>query len=211
MDNEVQKELENKLKNMDIVGFIDISWSMNETDGGSVSRIKRAKEAFSELCSVAEKYDDDGLTMYLFNNNYTVKKNVTASMVPDIFKENPPTGGTKLGAVLEVAVADYFERKKTGKAKQGEIFLVLTDGEPSDKDKVFKTIVETSKQIDHDQEIGICFIQAGNDSEATAFLKELDDDLVSKHGAKHDIVDTIAVDKIGDRPLQEVLINALID
>jgi hypothetical protein len=90
--------------------------------------------------------------------------------------------------------------------------LVVTDGQPENKKSVMKAIIEATKRLDGDEEIGISFIQIGNDSEATTFLKGLDDDIQGL-GAKFDIVDTITMEEIEKERLSltEVLLRTLED
>ena len=86
---------------------------------------------------------------------------------------------------------------------------MVTDGEPDDYKAVMRVIIDASRQIDRDEELGISLIQVGNDREATEFLKALDDQLESA-GAKFDIVDTITIDDMQGLTLAEVLLNAVI-
>jgi hypothetical protein len=103
-------------------------------------------------------------------------------------------------------------RKKAGKTKaNGEMLLIVTDGQPSDEKEVSKEIVNFTKSLDNgDGEYAISFIQVGKDPGASAFLKRLDDDLVSQ-GAKFDIVDTKTMDEVEAIGLTETLIAALND
>jgi hypothetical protein len=205
-------ELEAVLKTKNISVIIDRSMSMNFKDSGDISRWDSAKESVYGVCLEAEKFDDDGLDVYLFNDTHEKFNGISADKVYGIFDENRPCGSTALGDVLEVAFSDYFERKKAGNAKEGEVFLVVTDGAPDSKQKVYTALVEAASQVTSPTEIGVSFIQVGSDKGATAFLKELDDDLVAKHGAKYDIVDTLTVKEMNGKPsLTEVLINALTD
>ena len=73
-----------------------------------------------------------------------------------------------------------------------------------------QTIVEASRRLDRDEELAISFIQIGNDTTATQFLKALDNDLQGV-GAKFDIVDTITIEDMEDMTLSEVLLNAIHD
>ena len=127
--------------------------------------------------------------------------NVTADKVNKIYTENEPMGRTDLASVLYDAVNNYFERKAAGEAKpNGETIIVITDGEPDDYKGVMRVIIEASRLIDRDEELGISLIQVGNDRKATQFLKALDDQLQSA-GAKFDIVDTITIDEMENVPL----------
>jgi hypothetical protein len=58
--------------------------------------------------------------------------------------------------------------------------------------------------------VGISFLQVGGDAGATRFLKALDDEL-TRAGARYDIVDTMTLDEMSDRPLKDVLLGALFD
>ena len=73
-----------------------------------------------------------------------------------------------------------------------------------------EVIVKATKKMDRDEELAISFIQVGNDSQATSFLKALDSQLVGI-GAKFDICDIITMDEMGDLTLTEVLLNAIND
>jgi hypothetical protein len=88
--------------------------------------------------------------------------------------------------------------------------LVVTDGEPDDRRSVIETIISATQKMERDEELAISFIQVGNDSSATAFLKALDDQLESV-GAKFDICDTMTIDDMGDMSLAEVLMAAIDD
>lgn len=58
---------------------------------------------------------------------------------------------------------------------------------------------------------GIQMLQIGRDEGASKFLKQLDDDLVTKYKAKHDIVDTKTMDEIESVGITEALLAALTD
>jgi hypothetical protein len=163
------------------------------------------------LASKCEEVDPDGITVYTFSGRFKRYENVTASKVQQIFKENEPLGSTNLAGVLQDAVNNYFERKATGQAKaNGEIILVVTDGEPDDRKAVMRVIVEASRRMDRDEELGISFLQIGQDPDASRFLKALDDEMQSV-GAKFDIVDTVTMDDMENLTLTEVLLNAIAD
>ncbi len=186
------------------------SMSINDRPGGK-TRWESARESTLALAKECEKIDPDGITVYLFSMRFRRYDNVTADKVNKIYAENDPMGRTDLASVLFDAVDNYFERKAAGQAKaNGETILVVTDGEPDDYKAVMRVIIEASKNIDRDEELGISLIQVGNDRKATQFLKALDDQLESA-GAKFDIVDTITMDDMQGLTLPEVLLNAITD
>lgn len=192
--------------------IIDKSGSMSTPEPPSnKSRWEIAQESTLALARKCEQFDPDGITVYLFSGKFKRFENVTSSKVAQIFQENDPAGTTNLAGVLQDALAQYFQRKAAGQVKpNGETILVMTDGEADDRKAVMKVIIEASRQMERDEELGISIIQIGTDPQANRFLKALDDDLQGA-GAKFDICDTITLDDMEDMSLAEVLLNAVQD
>jgi uncharacterized protein with von Willebrand factor type A (vWA) domain len=200
------------LENRDYTLIIDKSGSMSTKDKpGGLSRWQIMQESALALANKCEELDPDGITVYLFSGKFKRYDNVTAAKVSTIFQENDPSGRTDLAAVLADALNNYFQRKAAGQTPaNGEIILVVTDGEPDDRKAVMQVILDATQKIDRDEELAISFIQVGTDETATKFLKILDDDL-GRAGAKFDIVDTITMDDMEDLTLKEVLLSAISD
>jgi vWA found in TerF C terminus len=200
------------LENRDYTLIIDKSGSMSTKDkAGGLSRWQIMQESALALANKCEELDPDGITVYLFSGKFKRYDRVTAAKVGTIFQENDPSGRTDLAAVLNDAIASYFQRKASGKTPaNGEMILVVTDGEPDDRKAVMQVILDATQKLDRDEELAISFIQVGLDEAATKFLKILDDDL-SRAGAKFDIVDTITMDDMEDLTLKEILLSAIND
>ena len=200
------------LEQRDYTLIIDKSGSMSIRDQQSgKSRWNVMQESTFALASKCEEFDPDGITLYLFSGRFKRYDNVTSDKVIQIFQENEPSGRTDLAMVLQHALDNYFQRKDSNQTKEnGETILVVTDGEPDDRKAVMKVIIEASRKMDIDEELAISFIQIGSDSQATKFLKILDDELQGA-GAKFDIVDTVTIEDMEDMSLTDVLINAVID
>lgn len=200
------------VENRDFTLIIDKSGSMSTPDqAGGRSRWEAAQESTLALARKCEQFDPDGITVYLFSSRFKRYENVTSSKVAQIFQENDPAGTTNLAGVLQDATNYYFQRKAAGQIKAGgETILVVTDGEPDDRKGVMKAIIEASRRMDRDEELGISIIQVGSDATASRFLKALDDELQGA-GAKFDICDTITIDDMADITLAEVLLNAIND
>jgi hypothetical protein len=196
------------LENRDYTLIIDKSGSMSTKDKpGGVSRWQIMQESALALANKCEELDPDGITFYLFSGKFKRYDHVTAAKVATIFQENDPSGRTDLADALN----SYFQRKAKGQVPaNGEIILVVTDGEPDDRKAVMQVILDATQKLDRDEELAISFIQVGIDAAATAFLKILDDDL-GKAGAKFDIVDTITMHDMEDLTLKEVLLSAIND
>ncbi|CCQ51699.1 vWA domain-containing protein [Crocosphaera watsonii WH 8501] len=200
------------IENRDYTLMIDKSSSMATSDDpDGKTRWQIAQESTLALAQKCEEIDPDGITVYVFSGAFKRYDNVTSGKVTKVYEENQPMGQTDLATVLQDAFDDYFKRKEAGTAKvNGETFLIITDGEPTDRKAVINLIMDAAQKVDREDELGISFIQVGTDKEATRFFKALDDDLEGV-GAKFDIVDTVTVDDMNGMPLTDVLLNALID
>ena len=200
------------IQERDYTLIIDKSGSMSTPDqAGGKSRWEIMQESTLALARKCEQFDPDGMTVYLFSGKFKRFDDVTSQKVAQIFMENDPAGTTNLAAVLKDATDDYFKRKAAGQTKaNGETILVVTDGEPDDRKAVFEVIVNASRQMEKDEELGISIVQVGSAPQATKFLKALDDQMESI-GAKFDICDTVTFDDMEDMSLAEILSNAITD
>jgi len=200
------------IRDRDYTLLIDKSQSMSTQDQpNGKSRWEVAKESTYALAKECETHDPDGITVYLFSSRFKRYDNVTSDQVNEIYAENDPMGKTDLLSVLDDAVENYFQRKAVGQTKaNGETFLIITDGEPEDRKGVMRLIIETSRRVERDHELGISLIQVGDDPKVTEYLKALDDQLLEA-GAQFDIVDTITMAEMGNSSLSDVLLKALTD
>ncbi|WP_066384730.1 MULTISPECIES: VWA domain-containing protein [unclassified Anabaena] len=200
------------MSDRDYTLIIDKSGSMSTPDQvGGRSRWEIAQESTLALARKCEQFDPDGITVYVFSGKFKRYDDVTSAKVAQIFLENDPAGTTNLAGVLQDALNNYFQRKASGSTKpNGETILVITDGEPDDRKAVFEVIIQATRQMERDEELGISMIQVGSDAQATKFLKALDDQLQGV-GAKFDICDTITLEDLEDMSLADVLMNAVTD
>ena len=200
------------MQDRDYTLILDKSGSMSTPDqAGGKTRWEVAQESTLALARKCEQFDPDGITVYTFSSRFKRYDDVTSAKVQQIFMENDPVGTTNLATVLMDATNSYFQRKAVGAAKPGgETILVVTDGEPDDRRAVMEIIIEATRRMERDEELAISFIQVGNDTGATKFLKALDEQLEGV-GAKFDICDTVTMDDMADMSLAEVLMNAISD
>lgn len=173
---------ESKLSEYDFIVAIDASGSMGETDmAGGKSRWEHMQETALSFVRDLEKFDADGIDVITFGgSNVETHTGVTSAKVKEVFATRSPRGSTPLAEALTAAL------KAAGKSDKKDFIIVFTDGVPDDKAAAAKVIVDASQKQDTDDALTILFVQVGNDSAATAYLKSLDDDL---KGAKFDIVD----------------------
>lgn len=200
------------IENRDYTVIIDKSGSMTMTDCKGKSRWEAAREGTEALARKCATLDPDGITVYFFAGNFKRHDNVTPDKVSQIFGEHDPFGTTDTAGVLSDAFKHWSARKKAGELKGGETILVITDGEPNDKQAVARVIKEVTTQMDADPELAVSFLQVGKDAAAKSFLQYLDDGL-EKEGAKFDIVDTKTFDEIEEKgmTMAEVLTAAIDD
>ena len=178
---------------------------------GFEARWTAAYGAIIELIHACEKFDQDGITLYVSSRDQTKgtfsqHHHVRSDQVEAIVTANFPPTTVDLLEGLQLSLEAYFHRKATGTAKHnGEIIVVLIDGEPHNRSDVVKLLVEASQRIDLDSELGIGFAQVGDDVLTRGFLKSLDEDLRSSAGAKFDIVHTRVLEQIYPACLTEFL------
>jgi uncharacterized protein YegL len=200
------------LKFRDYTIIIDRSGSMGTPDQKNhKTRWQVMKETTKGLAFTCEGIDPDGITIYTFSDRFKRFDNVTSSKVEQIFTECFPSGGTSLDEVLQDAIENYFQRRSTGQSQpNGETILVFTDGEPDDRRLVTKILVEAANQLEKRSELGICFIQVGDDKEATNFLDKLNNSL-DEFGAKFDICHALHRLDVSDIHPIELLMRAIKD
>lgn len=210
------------LDNLDVVFVLDKSGSMGYEYKKGQSRWKAAEETATALAKEMSEHDDDGITVVPFNNSFSVEDGVTGDTVGTIFKKHSPDGGTDLGPPLRAVIDKFVPAKKTGiLGGIGKLFggsttesatpkgksvcvVVVTDGAANDKEAVVQTIVDATKRINSRSELGILFIQVGNDPAAESFLKQIDSEL-GPAGAAHDIVARCKLEDVEDKSTVELL------
>jgi len=81
------------------------------------------------------------------------------------FARNAPMGSTNLAAALDEAFKDHFSG-----TKGATTILVITDGEPDDREQVKAVIRKAADSLEYDVELSISFLQIGDDRTAAEFL-----------------------------------------
>ena len=185
--------------NFDYVVLIDASGSMAHTDGKAATRFERAKESVIGLVSELGAVDEDGIDVITFGGESIIHTGgvKTPADVKNAF-ERRVAGGTPTAEAL----ARAFEI--AGKSDNPDFIIVITDGEPNNRQAVKDVIVKQANSQANDADLTVLFIQTGDDASAASFLAELDDGL---HGAKFDIVDTMTQAKADSYPSLAALIE----
>jgi len=186
----LNKQELNLLANYEIAIVIDKSGSMNETDcPQGLSRWEWCRQQLLSFTSQISPVFKSGITVALFSSNAQVLRNVSFSLVPDIFSKNVPNGGTYMAKPLSEILDEYFERRDRNPASVRKLLIeVITDGEPSDKGELISLISRASRKMTRADEVRIDFLQIGNEEDGIEALRKLDTKLVGESGAQFDIV-----------------------
>jgi len=180
-------------------------------------RWNAALDSVLTLAQTCETFDPDGITLYVScrgnegDCEFVQYEHVTSSNLLSAIKENYPPRQVVIQIVLKAALDSYFHRKSAGQNQpNGEIILVILDGEPKDRMAVAKLIREATYQMDTDTELGISFVQIGDNAIATGFLTALDENLQAA-GAQFDIVHTRHLEAIEPESITQFLLDTLND
>lgn len=191
------------LSEYDFVIAIDASGSMTTDDVKGRSRWDTMQETVGAFARDLNKLDADGLGLVIFSGQGIDSfDGVTPAKLDDIFKTRSPRSSTPLAEGLQAAL------KLAGKSEKKDFIIVFTDGVPDDKAAAAKVIIEASHKQETDDALTILFVQVGHDSAATAFLRQLDDELTT---AKFDIVDAKTIEEAEKFASTADLVLAAID
>ncbi|CCO30060.1 hypothetical protein RSOLAG1IB_03191 [Rhizoctonia solani AG-1 IB] len=182
--------------------YYDTQFLIDDSGSMAGSRWNEAREALMGLAQHTLKHDQDGIEIFFLNdvnNGGSVKND---EQVRQLFYAVKPDGGTPIGHRLEELLSAYMARIEGAKTKSGGQdpsksgikplnLIVITDGVPTDDPE--SVIIAAARRLDAGQfsltQVGIQFIQVGDDKGASKALKELDSHLHKDHDVR-DIVDT---------------------
>ena len=176
---------------------------------------QRWQQAHTQILEIADQCHilaPNGLTVYRSSEaTFEVHHNVNVANLQSLMDTAPMPEKLALAPVLKTVFDQYFAQKSAGQQPaNGEIILLLLDNEPTDRLAIAKQIVAASQQLDHNNELGIGWVQVGDDYITKGFLVTLDNNLREK-GAKFDIVDHRPIQQIASNDLATFLMNVLTD
>jgi uncharacterized protein YegL len=201
------------LNNVEVVIAIDTSGTMKEQDvrpNSPLTRLEAVHESASALAAELEKYDDDGITVVRFAGKVRIYDGVTHAKVDQVFAEFRPMGSTATDEALRQIIDKFMDKRQQKGDVKPCCIIVFTDGEPDNPIGVAQVIVDATKKIKSRDELGILFIQVGNDPGATAYLEKLNNHLTDA-GAAFDIVAVTQLDKLEDLAPAEIIEMAFTD
>ncbi len=177
-----------KLKGYDTRFLVDDSDSM---DG---PRWTTTKEAMAQIASIAVKYDKNGVDVRFFNAYLDNEERLnldSAEKVMSLFENLDPDGSTPTADTLEIELNEYLHDYKNNRYIKGLNLIVLTDGAPSPGQDVEGVIVKYARMLAEQDapplQVGIQFVQIGDEKGAKDLLDSLDNDLQKKHNLDRDV------------------------
>lgn len=173
-----------------IIGF-DHSGSMQTQDcPGNTRRFDYVLETLKAFVAEAAKWDPDGVSFYAFNNRLTEYQDVTSvDEINRTIGTLKPAGGTNTHLAITAAYKEHVK-----KASDQTLFLLFTDGEPSEPDEVKNAVVNITRSVKDEKEFRIAIITVGEQSpELKTWLTNLDDHLTE---AKYDIIDVMRMEDV---------------
>lgn len=175
-----------------------------------------AQASLIDLAKKCQELDSDGITVYEASAPMWKYKNSNVARLAEILqRQNTEPDAAKPTAIhleeaLKETFSDYFASPTNAQGKNGAIIVVVIDEKPEKAAAVAEIIVSATNKIDKDEEIGVSFIQIGDDVKTREFLTDLDTNLQDR-GARFDIVDTKFWHEIKRSSVVQFLIGAIND
>ncbi|KAG9023833.1 hypothetical protein FS837_005616 [Tulasnella sp. UAMH 9824] len=199
----------------------------HHTDSGSMegARWQQAREALQEVVEMAVKWDKNGVDIYFLNSRKCAKGCTKAERVTKLFDEVSPNGWTPTGARLKELITPYLDTLSSPPSRlarliksppKPRVYIVITDGAATDQgsSRVDNVVLGFMDRLDEQQapltQLGIQFVQVGNDQAARTELERLDDRLSQDGTRASDIVDTFPFDKLNGDVGAEHIIKILL-
>ncbi|KAJ3213731.1 hypothetical protein HDU67_002529 [Dinochytrium kinnereticum] len=177
----------------DIIIFCDDSGSMKEVEAGS--RIEDLKVILERVADIAAVFAEDGVAVRFINSPLVADNVRTPEQVRDLVSRVDFLYQTPLGSQMEIKIMEPLVNSKirSGTFHRPTLIITITDGEPYPEPrdtfhKVLSTTLSLLRSHHHsDRSVVHQLCQCGKDPKATAFLEELDRDVVVGH-----VVDSIS-------------------
>lgn len=174
-----------KLRDYDTRFLVDDSSSMVGP------RWNTTKHVMAKIASIAVQYDKDGVDVRFFNKKGTFMNLNTTEKVMRLFDGYRPYGGTPTAAKLKMELDEYVREFEGDNYRKGLNLIVLTDGEPQPGQNVEAVVVEYARRLAALGapllQVGVQFVQIGDDAYAAEFLKRLDNDLKGEYRLDRDV------------------------
>jgi hypothetical protein len=163
---------DDELRQLDLILLIDNSGSMGNASKRvpNANRLDEVQQDVIKTASVAEQFDEDGITLIEFGSIAQVFDNVGSLKVASTFKKFNEAGSTNLTHALELAV------QKAHSTSKNAVVICWTDGCPDSTSTAKRVIDQAGRSLGRPK-IGFTFVQVGDDPSASSFLDDLDNSM----------------------------------
>ena len=191
------------LRKFDTVFVIDDSASMLKrvTEGqDSITRWESLIYSIEQFGGLAAQIDDDGVDLHFINNRHKDRENIRSgkALLDIVTGIDRWPDATYLDDVLQFILDEYLQKyrfyRKGSKLDQATRSLkplnviVISDGKSKDHEMVEASLVRTARALRElnapSTQVGIQFVQVGNDEIATQWFRTLDDKLRPMYGVR---------------------------
>jgi hypothetical protein len=205
------------LKNRDYTLIIARSLASRSEDHPWYQEWIEAQASIIDLGKKCQEFSQNGLTLYEASGFLKKYEQTTVAQLANLLQTNNsirtviPTDINLVEAIAD-ALSHYFQRKTAGEIQpKGEIIVVILDQHGIDGiGELQNLIVKATTMMEKNEELGITFIQIGDDAVTRQFLTGLDDGL-TQVGAEFDMVDTKYWHEIKRRSILQFLFDAILD
>ncbi len=205
------------LKNRDYTIIIARSLASRSEEHPWYQEWVEAQASLIDLAKKCQEFSSNGLTLYEASSFLKKYEQTNVAQLAQLLQTNNSTNTiiqTDINLVEAIADAfsHYFQRKAAGETQpKGEIIIVVLDQHGIDGiGELQNLIVKATTMMEKNEELGITFIQVGNDATTRQFLTGLDDSLTLV-GAEFDMVDTKYWHDIPRRSITQFLFDAILD
>jgi len=159
LDSKTYKTAKEVFENHDLVLIIDRSGSMMEHDcPGDLSRWDWVCGQASQVAQAALEASSD-ITAVVFSHKHDTYQHLSANQIPILFAQNKPMGGTNLADPLAEQLGLYFQKRT-----RPLIIVIITDGMPSNPERVAEVVRNASTQLSYAGEVTLTFLLIGQDA-----------------------------------------------
>ncbi|KAJ3075019.1 hypothetical protein HDU98_009463 [Podochytrium sp. JEL0797] len=149
------------------------------------SRWDQVRDLLADFAPIVTQYDPHGLSLFFLNAPTIHTKIRSSDAVNAVFRSNRPNGGTPLGRRVNDILDAYMTCLRYDRNLKPLNLVVFTDGESQDEE-VLKHSIES--HVHHvmnrgyvAHQLGIEFVQVGDDAEATRHLREIEEEVSWHH------------------------------
>ncbi len=197
----VADENSKSLVKHEIILLVDSSASMNTNDcPNGKSRWQWCRDQAGNL--LKENILAGKTSIGLFSSNFSSHAHCSLSDLPRVFENNSASGETNLAPPLKDALTSLSSQLYAGRPA---LIAIITDGRPTDVDKVRKLLIDTANSLKDPTLLNITFIEIGTPEK---YLKEFDTDLV-RQGAKADIVSLYPFNDVNKNGMVKILAQSV--